>query len=74
MRGGPLRDRAAEAMMSNVVGHDIHLAERLFSRIETSDRQAEAARTLHRHFSETDPNLRKAQHYSKYFQAEEGGA
>ena len=74
MRGGPLRDRAAAAMMSNVVGHDIRLAERLFSRIETSDHQAEAARTLHRYFSETDPNGGKAQHYRKYFQSEEGGA
>ena len=72
LRGGLLRDRAAVAMMFDVARHDIRLAERLFGAIETPAEQANAAKTLHWHFSNTDPNPRRAAHYRKYLPAGDG--
>ena len=70
-RGGPTRDRAAAAMMSNVVAHDSPLAERLFDSIETAEQQAVAAQTLYRHFTDVDPMQRKAERYRRYLPPEE---
>ena len=70
-RGGLTRDRAAAAMMPGVVGHDIHLAERLFDSIKTPEHQADAAQILHRHFTEIDPRKRKAERYRKYLPPED---
>ena len=74
MRGGPVRDRAAAAVMADIVGHDAVLAERLFEVIETPARQAEAAQLLHVHFSDIEPNRRKAERYRRYLPEEDSEA
>ena len=70
-RGGLTRDRAAAAMMPGVVGHDIHLAERLFDSIKMPEHQADAAQILHRYFTEIDSRKRKAERYRKYLPPED---
>ncbi|MDE0421170.1 MAG: hypothetical protein OXK76_09860 [Gammaproteobacteria bacterium] len=73
-RGGPLRDEATVSVMSDVIGHDIHLAERLFEAIEAPGQQAEAADLLYRHFTENAPNRRKAERYRKYLAEDDADA
>ncbi|MCY3839454.1 MAG: hypothetical protein OXH09_12550 [Gammaproteobacteria bacterium] len=73
MRGGPLRDQAAAAMMFDVARHDSRLAERLFDAIEAPVERAGAAQTLHWHFSNTEPNPRKAARYRKHLPADDVG-
>ena len=72
LRRGPVRDRAAAAVMADVIRHDVYLAERLFEAIETPVQQAEAAQPLHLHFSDIEPNKRKAERYRKYLPDEDG--
>ena len=72
LRGGPVRDRAAAALMSDMIRHDVYLAERLFEAIETPVQQAEAATPLHAHFTDIAPNRRKAERYRKYLPDEDG--
>ncbi|MDE0193202.1 MAG: hypothetical protein OXQ90_17755 [Gammaproteobacteria bacterium] len=66
MRAGPVRDQAAATMMPDVVSRNAPLAERLFDAIESPDQQARAAQPLHRHFSDIEPDRRKAERYGKY--------
>ena len=70
-RGGPVRDQAAVAMMSDLVKHDVDLAERLFELIEASEQQARAAESLHGHFSDDEPDSGKAERYRRYL--DDGG-
>ena len=72
LRGGLLRDRAAAAMMFDVARHDIRFAERLFDAIGTPAEQARAAQTLHWHFSNAEPNPRRAAHYRQYLPTDDG--
>ena len=72
LRGGPVRDRAAASMMSDVIGHDIRLAERLFDAIKAPEQQAKAAEPLHGHFADIEPNQRKAGQYRKYLPVDHG--
>ena len=74
MRGGLLRDRAGAAMMWDVARQDTRLAERLFGVIGTPAEQARAAQTLFWHFSNAEPNPRKAARYRKYLGAGDGDA
>ena len=71
-RGGAVRDQAAAAMMSDLVGHDAHLAERLFEMIEAPQQQARAAESLHRYFSDVEPDARKAERYRKHLPEDDG--
>ena len=59
-------------MVFDVARHDIRLAERLFDAIETPAEQAKAAKTLHWHFSNAEPNPRRAAHYRRYLPAGNG--
>ena len=70
-RGGPVRDQAAVAMMSDLVKHDVDLAERLFELIEASEQQARAAESLHGHFSDVEPDSGKAERYRRHL--DDGG-
>lgn len=72
MRGGPVRDRAAAVVMADIVRHDVFLAERLFAAIDTRAQQAEAAQPLHMHFTDIEPNRRKAERYRRYLPEEDG--
>lgn len=74
LRGGSVRDRAAVAVIGDVIRHDVHLAERLFEAIETPVQQAEAAQPLHTHFSDVEPNRRKAERYRRYLPEDDGEA
>ncbi|MXY55043.1 MAG: hypothetical protein F4029_03705 [Gammaproteobacteria bacterium] len=74
MRGGPVRDQAAATMMPDVVSRDAPLAERLFDAIESPHQQARAAQPLHRHFSDIEPDHRKAERYGKYLPDDGGDA
>lgn len=74
LRGGPVRDRAAAAVVGDMIRHDVHLAERLFEAIETPAQQGEAAESLHAHFSDIEPNRRKAERYRKYLPEDDGEA
>lgn len=74
LRGGPVRDRAAATVIADVIRHDVHLAERLFEVIEAPVEQTEAAELLHVHFSDVEPNRRKAERYRKFLPEGDGEA
>ena len=74
LRGGPVRDRAAAALIADVIRHDVHLAERVFEAIEAPREQTEAAELLHVHFSDVEPNRRKAERYRKFLPEDDGEA
>ncbi|MYD96487.1 MAG: hypothetical protein F4X98_03750 [Gammaproteobacteria bacterium] len=65
-RAGPVRDRSAVTMVSDVVEHDAQLAERLFDLISSSEHQAKAAASLVQHFSSVEPDAIKVVRYLKY--------
>ena len=74
LRGGPVRDRAAAAVIADAIRHDVHLAERVFEAIEAPLEQTEAAELLHVHFSDVEPNRRKAERYRKFLPEDDGEA
>lgn len=58
---GPARDDALDRLVgANLAAFDPLAAERLFDAIESSAKRGAAARRLHRHYTQVDPNERKA--------------
>lgn len=65
-RPGLVRDRALRTMVAvRLEDHDTVAAERFFDTIDSPDARRAAAERLHRYYTETDPNERKAAVFSE---------